>query len=99
MLSDPSLAPDPGAPISVTQITRSFEDRCVLDDVTFTARPGRVAGEVALRPGVEPRAFGRPSGRIHDQLRGDSRPTPNIFRLRHVLPGVSTDSRCTGRTR
>ena len=46
--SDPSLAPDtaldPGAPIAVTQVTRSFGDRYVLDGVTFIARPGRVAG-------------------------------------------------------
>ena len=48
MRADPSPAPDsaldPGAPIAVTQVTKSFGDRRVLDDVTFTARPGRVTG-------------------------------------------------------
>lgn len=41
------LVPDPlepGAPIVVRRVTRSFGDRRVLDDVTFTARPGRVTG-------------------------------------------------------
>ncbi len=48
MRSDPSFTSDSAlgsrAPIAVTQVTRSFGDRRVLDDVTFTARPGRVTG-------------------------------------------------------
>lgn len=42
LATDPAL--DPGAPIAITQVTRSFGDRRVLDDVTFTAQPGRVTG-------------------------------------------------------
>lgn len=42
LTTDPAL--DPRAPISITHVTRSFGDRRALDDVTFTARPGRVTG-------------------------------------------------------
>lgn len=36
--------PAPGATIQITDLTRSFGDRRILDGITFTARPGRVTG-------------------------------------------------------